>query len=293
MTELDDKGAAPRGPAQLRLAWRTVALAAAVASTAAVASLIVVATVQEAGALSTVALSLAIVSFVIQVLVFMVDSTARSEQTQRSEALYTETEGLLREVRATAQATQDFLATQFATVLRHALRELPGDKGDDEASVPGEAKDLLLDSSLLVDQFKEVLDDALTERLQTASPATRTRKKADAEKLEWLRSYPTEEQLLELLPTFRALSPLAVTMLSRYAANLEESARNGQRLGLRQNNTNSPARRELTDAGVLETLAGGSEVPMGRLTDLGERLARLLTARGEPPDYFVRELGPT
>jgi hypothetical protein len=105
----------------VRVTWKTVSIALLVVSAAAVATLSIVAAVGDASVLSTVALALAVVAFITQLLVFVSQIGISIRQTERSERLYGETSVLLNDVKAHVEHIASTQSTQFEQVLQYAL----------------------------------------------------------------------------------------------------------------------------------------------------------------------------
>lgn len=277
----------PRGRAagDLRIPWRRAGLAGVVFGIASAASLVVVASIREADVLATVALTLAVLAFVVQIIVFLVQSSTSSQQMLRGEALYSDTKGLLREVQATAAATQAMLIGQFDTVLRHALRDLPeGAKGTESSEA---APDLATVREAVESELQQRFQEA-HERISNQDRPRRTRQRERSETRE--RQFPDREEGEEALKILDLLSPLALNMLRRYADDLVSSSMTETMPGLYWKEGPSPFREELLKAGLIEE----SEPPepdderkYGVLTDLGRTAARMLTARGNPPRYVI------
>lgn len=126
-SEPPDRPAA--GKATLAIPLGALALGATAVAVASIIALAIVATVEDADSLATVALVLAILSFLVQLVVYIAQAWTGSQQQVRAEQLNTETRTLLRGIEATANATQRTLTDQYDKVLRAVI-----DAGSEVAS---------------------------------------------------------------------------------------------------------------------------------------------------------------
>lgn len=101
----------------------------------AVGALVLVATLQKVDALSTIALALAVLSFVIQIGLFVADAWQRSQSETRANQVNIESKSLLAEMKETSRATNELLNRQFDTVLKSLIdateRTVADTKGPD------------------------------------------------------------------------------------------------------------------------------------------------------------------
>jgi hypothetical protein len=104
--------------AKYSLSPRVLAVSASVFGVCCLAVLAVVTAVEGKDGLSTIALALAVLAFVIQIMVFIVQSQSTSQQMVRSEQLNTDTRALLVEMRTSARSTESMVRGQFGQVLR-------------------------------------------------------------------------------------------------------------------------------------------------------------------------------
>ncbi len=107
----------PDGRANFVLPARGVAVAAFILAVACLGTLAIVADQNNADALSTIALALAVLAFSVQIIVYVAQAATSHQQMLRSEQLNTETSSLLVDVRGSADATQLLVREQFSNVL--------------------------------------------------------------------------------------------------------------------------------------------------------------------------------
>lgn len=105
---------------ELRVPWRGVAIGSMLLNLGAIGSVATVATVRGSDALATVALALAIIAFICQLIVFSVQTWQSGEQLKQAERLNSETHGLVGELRTRLESTHDMVATQYRELLHLA-----------------------------------------------------------------------------------------------------------------------------------------------------------------------------
>jgi hypothetical protein len=279
---------------------RRVGMVAVAIAAASLTGLAVVASVEGAEALSTIALVLAIVAFTIQIFLFVVQSQAASEQRVRSEQINTQTRALLAEVRATAQATQAMVSQQFSQLLQ-AFVTGAAQTAQETKFDPERFEQLLMSNIRAAAQppasaTPQTRATTTRERPQTASeqpvnvptrvqraPAgTRLRQRNVRPSL--LRSFPSSDEGRTAVGLLRDMESDQRRRLSRLAEDEIDSSRRGAYIGLPR----SPEDDALQDRGFVTAArveVDGERKVVTRLTDTGVAVARILTALGEVPDW--------
>ena len=97
--------------------WKTLATISICLAIASLATLVTVVAINDVDLLSTVALTLAVIAFVAQLLIYIAQTAATSQQTAQSLAINTETKSLLTDIRARTGGTESVLKEQFSLVL--------------------------------------------------------------------------------------------------------------------------------------------------------------------------------
>lgn len=110
-----------RPSAVISISWSTLAFAAGSIAIVSTSSLAIIATLNRADALSTIALALAILSFIIQIGLFIAQSWTSAQQVLHSEEVNADTRAILTEVRENARGTNRLISDQFDQVLGHLL----------------------------------------------------------------------------------------------------------------------------------------------------------------------------
>ena len=109
---------------QLSISWRNVALAAVAFGIVAVAALVVVASLRHTETLATVALSLAVLAFLVQIIIFLGQTSTQTAQVTRSEDIYGRTLELLADIRESSRHTQEAVKEQREFLLPALLAKL-------------------------------------------------------------------------------------------------------------------------------------------------------------------------
>jgi len=267
------------------------AVTASIVAIAALAALAVVADSKNADGLATIALALAILAFVVQILVFIAQAQTSHQQMLQSEELNTETRSLLSEVQTTARATETLVREQFREVLK-ALIEASNSSGD------GRFDSEALERRLLESVKREVappktptqpLPDPSRARARFIAERSRRR----SEMIRQRQSFPGEEEGRPALQRLKSLTPAAQARLRAYADDEIQSIENGTYLGLPVADPLEDHDRELVDRHLVSRFRrtdDGRMQTVGRLTEAGQLLARLLLAVGEIPEWAADEL---
>jgi hypothetical protein len=109
---------------------KAVAIGAVTVAIAALAGLAVVATIKNADTLAVVALAVAIVTFVVQILVYIVQAAASSQQELRAQELHGRTTSTLSKIEEKAEGTR----REVSTIRKEMLPALIG-KATAEAQI--------------------------------------------------------------------------------------------------------------------------------------------------------------
>jgi len=256
------------------ISWPQLATAASILATGSLASLIIVLALKDTDALATVALSLAIVTFITQILVFVA-------QTWTTSQLNAETRGFLQELQTSAHGTEKALNAQVDKLTDHLLHSFESArKREDLSAGPG-----------LRERVREDVAEALsvTRPLVTDVAASDSRVGASREDrriAEELITFPAEEEGVELLKALRSLSPITVANLRAFAEDERVSRQLGGEPGLHLA-SDHPFSKEAIEAGLLEY--DPSDHEWARLTEKGRQIARLFLGLGDPPSWMRQE----
>lgn len=135
----------------LQMRWSRVGIASLLVAIASVGSLVIVASIKEADTLATVALALAVLAFVVQILTYIGDSITSAAQHREFQRINTETSMLLAELRTHAVDTNQLVSRQFDKVLDQFFLRAKG--ADLEVEDQGERQKLLAELRAEADRF--------------------------------------------------------------------------------------------------------------------------------------------
>lgn len=263
----------PPSKSHLSISWRLVSYSVALIAISLAATLVVVVAAKNSDMLATVALALAILAFVAQLLIYIADSAGEMRHMQQSLALNRETSNLLAEIKTRSISSESILKEQFDTVLKHALRQeinlIPGPHpraGDDE--IRGGIQRSTRDVGLI---FAETIRGAF-------------RSGRDDPMLNHMLTYPPSEESDERVWKLARLSPLA---LAWFAATAELEITN-RRIGIEPIGMSlarsTPWTDELEKAGLVRKYTDKDGIGRAQLTDAGRDSVRVYRGIGRVPD---------
>lgn len=260
--------------------WRTLGLASFVVAVVAMITATVVVGLKGADALASIALALSILSFVVQIILFVLQANTSNQQLFQSQALNSETQKLLEEVRVRATSTQDLLSGQFNTLLEHALG-IAADKAQAKTGINSDDLQSILRESLVTTAVTQRQSAGASRTVLPSPPARRGPSETDRLVLAELEKPPTEKERADGLRAIRNLSLGALREFAKYVQDEYVSRRKGTAVGFVGEMNDGEA--ELVKAGILERTAhetGGQIV----LTAKGRQLARVYAA--EDPEVI-------
>jgi hypothetical protein len=276
------------------LSWKWVGLASIVTAVGSLGTLVIVAAVKGADALSTVALALAVLAFVIQILIFVAQTWVAIQQNNVSQALNAETRGMLSELRTRSQDTNSILNQQYNKILDRMLAATK--ETVEEASAGTNFDPVDLQERLLAD-FRRVISEAReSEVTRSVAPRPAPLKFNDpARRVREQKEWPAEKTVSKLAEEgFTQLTAESLRILKLLAEDYVQSLRSGITDGLYMSDSDEQATRPLVAGQFLQEEAAAplnkSGQPMLRLTLKGRAAARLFNAEGEPPDYVMTKL---
>lgn len=245
--------------------WRLIGIAGALFGLICVVGLIAAIALKNADALADIALVLAIAAFLVQMVVSAMQNSSSRQSAAESQRLNFETNAALEEIKASAKASQEVLSSQFDSLLQALIRRDGGGKG----GKGGE------------DGPNLAAYDLARRNLRTNGSAE------DLRAISELQSWPAEEHGVPALLTLRSLTPNAVASLERFRRDEISSRQSGALVGLPRNE--SPVGNVYSDELLRKGLIEEDGEHMGRLTESGKYVARLLRPDGDPPEWWIRE----
>ncbi|MCW2994139.1 MAG: hypothetical protein JWQ18_1634 [Conexibacter sp.] len=117
MSDFHQADEQPSSTRDYRLSPRKVAMWSAIAAVAAVAALIAVAAVNDADALNTVALYLAVIAFVAQLIMYVAQNESSARQLKQSQDVQRQTSTMLRGIQEQAGGMQRLMNEQYGLVI--------------------------------------------------------------------------------------------------------------------------------------------------------------------------------
>jgi hypothetical protein len=258
--------------------WTIIGSMGAILGIACLVGIIAVLALKESNTLADIALVMAIIAFIVQLVLSAIQNAITQTATRENQQLNYETSKILEEIKANAAANQSILARQFDTLLNALIRT--GSTGPDQkTSADGDTDDESPTSR------QEFLSRPLawpTLRGFGTSPVPEEERVINE-----IRSWPDEDKGIGYAEILDTLSPGAIAMLERYARDEITSRENGYAVGLQMAGTPLAESNygELSEAGLVEESDG-----MGRLTDLGRQVVRLLKAQDTPPPRLAQRL---
>jgi hypothetical protein len=249
--------------------------------------------------LTTLALVLAILAFLVQIFVFVFQTNASAASLQRSEELNTDTQALLSRIQANSNATQRVLFSQFDRLLDYVVD--PRSKGPERSPGPpigevlagerAEPDDLdqgpatVADVQRIVSEFQRPAD-----RPSFAVPSDQGPSDEDLRIVDYLQSWPSQPQAEAAVAELASLSPISLAVLTRMGMTEIVQRLEGERVGLWKGRNAPEGVREMTMMGLLR-----EDDDWMTLTDHGRELLRVLPI-GKPnddrPSWYDEVLGP-
>jgi hypothetical protein len=265
----------------LSISYRIVALGSGLLAAGCLTTLIVVSALNDADALASTAMALAIITFIVQLIVYV----AQAEQARRdnvlAQQLHKELSASLADLTARAHGTESLVESMNEKLLDKALR-IAETEGRD--AVPAEfTRGLAQNFSGGRSPQSGAFDDTADESpfpIKTWGPDE------DERILARLLRWPSDQEEEE---TFRGhiegLTDEAAFMLRQFAT--DEAANRNPNSELAPSWFASPDgyAEELFDRGLIENFRGGVFAnTLAHLTDAGRDAARAFTASGLPPE---------
>jgi hypothetical protein len=290
------------------LSWRWLSIALATMTLSLIATLAVVAWKQNADALSTTALVLAVLSFVAQIVLSFAQAYSENRQIVEIDKVNSDTRATLAAIAATSSALLSNQRGQFSEVLQAALTVVSrqasrnimedgsSDGGADLLAMPGSVESGPIfgsNSSLKSDRGKEV---PVTQGTGNKSETVRPDKRMNADALYFrLAQYPSQARGEEILPILNGLTSKNAIVFSRVATLLSERARRGDgpRLSIAIQGRQNTSLSELQATGLITVIKIADDVANGartfwvELTDVGIDVARLFLGQGSVPTWLL------
>jgi hypothetical protein len=278
----------------MRVSYRAVSLAASLLAAASITALIVVASLEDASALASTAIALAIITFIVQLIVYVAQAEQTRRENELTQSLHAELRSSLADLTARAQGTEATVASINDKVLDKALQLTGSSKL--ENLPPGFTRDLAQNVAELLAQpiARPNTQDPGRGDFQTEFPPKSWGPEEDLRVLGLLTSWPSDSnEVHELRKLVEGLTDTEALALSAFARD-EESFRNPGNSIAPSLATVHEYAQGLYDRGLVADVgdtAYGKE--LAALTEAGRKAARVFTAPGNPPEEIaelVRDL---
>jgi hypothetical protein len=311
--EEEDQLPAKAAAEGFRVRWGVLSTIFGVITLTSLGALVVVTSVKDVDTLSVVALSLAVLSFVAQLIVTMA-------QAQQSSQVSSETMGALAEMRATTTSLLTNQREQFDAVLKFAFQQaIPAvaqdiarseaaESGTDaQSEETGERASEV--AKVLQTSLEEVLSNwqpatsrsLFTSRFSGPPPSTSSVSERGRARREWrdlISNFPTREEGEPAVQVLRGLKPRTLARFGSLTDDIGDRGRPDQSVSYpRAVDQTAPSKsmRQLIDAGLVEEVSapppGETGPAVYRMTPRGVIAARLIRGQGEPPDWAVEVVG--
>lgn len=270
MTQVDSSSSSALPADSIHLRWSWIAVVSTILMLLSLGALVLVATLQKVDALATIALALAVLSFVIQIGLFVADAWQRSQSETRANQVNIESKSLLAEMKETSRATNELLNRQFDTVLKSLIdateRTVADTKGNDS-------------------DLRDRLDRELR-RVISGGPAPYAKQNDTAEDRAILSQYSVPldgEELAQVRTQIAELSGPAITGLAKLARD-DVATRSGEGGAHGFFESMIPGIKDLQEHGLIETVEAPERL---RRANPSDEQFYVLTAPGRVAARFL------
>jgi hypothetical protein len=285
MGEADKK---PRSEStNLSVPYSTVALGAGLVAAACLAALVVVASAKDADALATIALALAVITFIVQLVVYVAQAVDTRRNNELTQTLHAQLTADLGELTGRAKGTEATMATISDKLLDRALQQTGSSKL--ENLPPGFARDLASNLAELMEDRGDT-DQGSEAVPQTEFPEKPWGPDEDHRVRRMLSTWPEDvDELGEIQENLDGLPDFALTVLDQAARDeLEYRAADQDIRPCIVSASEVPTAKLLYERELLEDLDRKAySVALSALTEKGRKVARIFVAEGKPPEEIA------
>jgi heme/copper-type cytochrome/quinol oxidase subunit 4 len=260
----------------VRVKWRVVAIANGLLASAALTTIVILVATTDAQALSSVALILAVLAFVIQIVVFIADFSFNEKRSRESSELNTATQVLLAKIEAKTDSTNDIVQKQMQRVFEKFVLDVKADGSADSA-----------DQSVMLATLRESFDRAVAESQPSNRRLPNSQPDPD------LPVSPGRRRRLETWPSAATMQSLArsgandlpagaLDAIKELGDDVRMSARVGVVEGISLNDLSAEALDALQSKGFMRQHRENAGIWV--LTAKGFEVARLMYAANPVPE---------
>lgn len=279
--------------ARLSVSWKSIAITMSIIALMAMTSTAIIATINKADTLSTVALGLAVIAFVIQIIVYIVQADAASKQELKSQEIYGSTLKALAAIEEKAEGTRATVSLINDKMIDFALG-----KTITQAESVGVSLESPEFSTLLTKSINDYAESIGLNQPVHASSLTFAENQVPQQQASAMLSIEDSRDLSMLRPPDRVATAEALSLLEKFdpsaLSSLERLANDQYQYGGSTNGTEvgfhsiSNAER-LREAGLIKRVRNDrSKEPVVVLTDKGKEVSRILINQDALPEYAHR-----
>lgn len=246
-----------------RGSWRTLATVSCILSLGLIGSLLTVGFLKGVDALSTIALTLAVIAFIAQLVIFAIQTTHSGEQLREARELNTNTLGLLGELRTRVDTTYQMVSSHNDVLLKLASVKAGGSQTIDDPSAVATERPT---APATRDAYTPSVSPKPTSSIARVTVDTEALNRIQTGRRDIKRLYklPSEEVLGIILDKLELLPDIALFNLSlNFGSYLT-----GTFLGQPGDIMYSPGDKPLVEAGLVEKFKE-DEGPRVRMTEEG------------------------
>jgi len=263
------------------ITWRTLAIGGSLLAVAALTTLLIQTATSDADALSSVALILAVLAFVIQIIVFIADFSFNSRRDKEASELNASTQALLAKIEEKANTTNQAVTVQMTKMLDRILRgeNLASKEEFSDPAVAEARRDLLNEIRAQVASERPPL---FVDPSPVPPPEAPSQSKVRQFR-QWPRPLTVSRLTREGIEEFTSDE---VDVLAELADDVRKSYEHDLQEGLGEGQFEKAAVDNLVKRGFIERTDMFEEGGV-TLTAKGIAAARLYSAEGEIPDYVA------
>lgn len=242
-----------------------------------------VTSLRSESALSTTAIALAIITFIVQLIVYVAQAEQSRRENELNLKLHSEVASNLNELMTHAQGTQSIVETMNEKVLDKALQMSGSEKLE---NVPPEfSRDLAQNiSSLMQTNQSEGAASVAAAPVETQFPVKTWGRDEDERVARELSTWPEGERAAKLRSLVEDLSDEAAFMLRQFAFDELENRDPDSPLAPSWRAQRGGLSDQLFERGIIESFPGAAYGErLAHLTEAGRQAARVFTAEGDPP----------
>ncbi|WP_182881646.1 hypothetical protein [Microbispora sp. H10949] len=252
--------------AELRISWKIIALSSLLLNLGAIATVATMAATQSADALNTVALALAVIAFICQLIIFSIQTVQSGDQLKQAETLNRETSELLSEIRVRIEGTNQMVSSQYHELLRLSVLK-------SVSEVAKEATEGTMPKELDFDQVEQVFERAMDNFGPIKAHSSTSSRSIPRDYLRW----PEHEHIGDILNVLDSVGAGGRSIFLVEFMDEISSTTLGYPRGLPRTSIDAP----LIDAGLAEVDEEDPDTVV--LTKFGRMAGSIYIASGPPP----------